>query len=90
MQIIINSCSMNENDMSVPGGGNRTYETDLSPDSSPFLKKQSVDLTFKNITFEVKTRKWRKPFHPGKYTYKHLKNILNSFMIYCKYFQIIL
>lgn len=60
---------MNEHkdNMSVPGGGNQTYETELPLDTSPFLKKQTVDLTFKNITFEIKTRKWRKPFHPGEY-----------------------
>lgn len=53
-------------DSNSTGGGKGYYEAESSAVSSPFLKKQSVDLSFRNITFEIKTRKWRKPFHPER------------------------
>lgn len=38
-------------------------ESELAPSGISFLKKQSVDITFTDITFEVRTFKpWRRPF----------------------------
>ncbi|KAL0266301.1 UNVERIFIED_CONTAM: hypothetical protein PYX00_008887 [Menopon gallinae] len=42
-------------------------ESELTPSGISFLKKQSVDVTFTGITFEVRTFKpWRRPFIVSK------------------------
>ncbi|KAK6641864.1 hypothetical protein RUM44_013582 [Polyplax serrata] len=42
------------------------FNASLTPVSCPFLKKQKADLTFKNLIYEVKKIKWRKPFFETK------------------------